>query len=152
MKRIIIIVCIALISLGALAQKGEQNIGASFKYKSVHEQFGLSVKYQQNVTDVIRLEASGSYYPKKDIWAETFDVNFNGHYLFPIAEKITAYPLAGINYSRWKSDKWKGDIGLNFGGGIQYQLTDKFRIGAEVKYLTLGLNSAILEAGISYTL
>ena len=152
MKKTFLAMCALLVSVGAFAQKGEQNVGASFKYKSVHKQLGLSVKYQYNVTDVIRLEASGSYYPEKDIWAKTFDANFNGHYLFPVAEKITVYPLAGINYSRWKSDEWEGEIGLNLGGGVQYQLTNKFRVGAEVKYLTLGLNSAILEAGITYTL
>ena len=44
-------------------------------------------------------------------------------------------------------------IGFNIGGGIQYKLSDRIRIGAELKYQTVsGANTAIIGAGITFTL
>ena len=160
--------CVALITLGASAQKGEQNVGAHVLYGTDASNIGLGVKYQNNITDAIRLEAVGDYYLKTDGFS-MFDVNVNGHYLFPLSEKVTAYPLVGINYTSWKQEsfisfgeEFKDDnidikdtsIGLNIGGGIQYKLTGKIRIGAELKYQTISgsLSTVIIGAGVTYTL
>ena len=164
--------CIAFITLGASAQKGEQNIGAHVLYGTDAGNIGFGVKYQNNITDAIRLEAVGNYYLKTDGFS-MFDVNVNGHYLFPLSDKVTVYPLVGINYTSWKqenslpfdeedSDLYDHDldldfkdtsIGLNIGGGIQYKLTDKIRIGAELKYQTIsGANTAVVGAGVTFTL
>lgn len=158
--------CAMLVSIGAFAQKGEKNVGAHVLYGTDAKNIGLGVKYQQNITDIIRLEAVGDYYLKTDGFT-MFDVNVNGHYLFPLSDKVTAYPLVGINYTHWKQD-WEveydgiemdfggfkdSSIGLNIGGGIQYKLTDKIRIGAELKYQTIsGASTAVIGAGITYTL
>ena len=159
--------CVALITLGASAQKGEQNIGAHVLYGTDASNIGLGVKYQNNITDAIRLEAVGDYYLKTDGFS-MFDVNVNGHYLFPLSDKVTVYPLVGINYTSWKQEAlidndddddedWsfkKSGIGINIGGGIQYKLTDKIRIGAELKYQTISgsLNTVVIGAGVAFTL
>ena len=175
MKKIFLAVCVALVSLNASAQKDEQNIGAHVLYGTDAKNIGFGVKYQHNITYAIRLEAVGDYYLKSDGFT-MFDVNVNGHYLFPIADKVKAYPLVGINYTHWKQDgfvtfdseeqkEWwyehdgsdgemkDSSLGLNIGGGIQYQLTDKIRIGAELKYQTIsGANTAVIGAGLTFTL
>lgn len=165
MKKIFMTLCVALITLGASAQKGEQNVGAHVLYGTDASNIGLGVKYQNNITDAIRLEAVGDYYLKTDGFS-MFDVNVNGHYLFPLSDKVTVYPLVGINYTSWKqesiishSEEHGGfeikdsSIGLNIGGGIQYKLTDKIRIGAELKYQTIsGASTAVIGAGVTYTL
>ena len=160
--------CVALITLGASAQKGEQNIGAHVLYGTDTSNIGLGVKYQNNITDVIRIEAVGDYYLKTDGFS-MFDVNVNGHYLFPLSDKVTVYPLVGINYTSWKQEAlmdnddddadgdWtikKSSIGLNIGGGVQYKLTDKIRIGAELKYQTIGgaRSTPVIGAGVTFTL
>ena len=155
--------CVALITLGASAQKGEQNVGAHVLYGTDAGNIGFGVKYQKNITDAIRLEAVGDYYLKSD-GVSMFDVDINGHYLFPLSDKITAYPLVGINYTDWKEDRYievtdvefeyaSVGFGLNLGGGIQYKLTDKIRIGAELKYQTIsGASTAVVGAGITFTL
>ena len=168
MKKIFMTLCVALITLGASAQKGEQNIGAHVLYGTDASNIGLGVKYQNNITDAIRLEAVGDYYLKTDGFS-MFDVNVNGHYLFPLSDKVTVYPLVGINYTSWKQevsipysedyepgidlDIKDTSIGLNIGGGVQYKLTDKIRIGAELKYQTIsGASTAVIGAGVTYTL
>ena len=173
MKKVLVIICVALVSLSASAQIGEQNIGAHLLYGTDMSNIGLGVKYQNNVTDVIRIEGVVDYYLKKDDFT-MFDVNVNGHYLFPLTDKVIAYPLVGINYTRWKQKELfsfddeeytdifdedyddeinDGSIGLNIGGGIQYKLTDKIRIGAELKYQTIsGFNTAVIGVGLTYTL
>ena len=158
--------CVALITLGASAQKGEQNVGAHVLYGTDASNIGIGVKYQNNITDVIRLEAVGDYYLKTDGFS-MFDVNVNGHYLFPLSDKVIAYPLVGINYTSWKQDyieygdeeeHWSPEvkdssIGLNLGGGIQYKLTDKIRMGAELKYQTIsGASTAVIGVGVTFTL
>lgn len=164
MKKIFITLFIALFGLGASAQtKGEQNIGVHILYGTDWSNIGFGVKYQNNITDAIRLEAVGEYYPETDGYS-MFDISINGHYLFPLSDKVIAYPLVGLNYT---SDKQKlgmddveededvfenknSNIGLNFGGGIQYNLTNKFRIGAELNYQLLnGLNIGV---GLTFTL
>lgn len=175
MKKIFLAMCVALVCLNASAQKDEQNVGAHVLYGTNMSNIGLGVKYQYNVTDAIRLEGVGDYYLKKDGFS-MWDLNVNGHYLFPISDKAVAYPLIGINYTHWKQDgfvefdsdedkeQWiqrggsdgemnDGSIGLNIGGGIQYNLTDKIRVGAELKYQTIsGYNTAIVSIGVTYTL
>lgn len=177
MKKILAIAYMALISLGASAQINEQNIGAHVLYGTDASNIGFGVKYQYNITDAIRLEAVGDYYLKKDGFS-MFDVNVNGHYLFPLSDKLTVYPLVGINYTHWKQegvisfelddddylyyyddeedsdvDAKDSSIGLNIGGGIQYKLTDKIRIGAELKYQTIsGANTAVVGVGVTFTL
>jgi len=167
MKKLIITICLALFTIGASAQKGEKNIGAHVLYGTGIEQFGFGAKFQYNVTDAIRLEAVGDYFPESEDWS-MFDINLNGHYLFHFANKFTAYPLVGINYTRVTIDasdlndgvifddlgkESGGSLGFNIGGGIQYNLTDKLRIGAELKYQTIsGWNTPMIGVGLTYTL
>lgn len=177
MKKFLILLCVALVSLGASAQKGEQNVGAHLLYGTDIGNIGVGAKYQYNVTDNIRLEGVGDYYLKTD-GVTMFDLNVNGHYLFPINDKVTLYPLVGLNFTHWKQDeggvdyddndyeKYSDDgdsddswslsdssIGLNLGGGVQYTLTDKVRIGAELKYQTIsGFNTIVIGVGVTFKL
>ena len=167
MKKILMTLCIALVTIGASAQKGEQNVGAHVLYGTDASNIGIVVKYQNNITDVIRLEAVGDYYLKTDGFS-MFDVNVNGHYLFPLSDKVIAYPLVGINYTSWKQESFISygeehndydidikdtSIGLNIGGGVQYKLTDKIRIGADLKYQTIsGASTAVIGVGVTFTL
>ena len=160
MKKYFLIIFAALISLGASAQKGEQNIGAHVLFGTDMSNFGIGAKYQYNVTNAIRLEGVADYYLKTDHFS-MFDVNINGHYLFHF-NKFTVYPFIGINYTHWNWDfddepgiegGGDGSIGFNIGGGAQYNLTDRLRIGAEIKYQTIsGLNTAIIGVGVTYSL
>ena len=174
MKKLFITICVTLASIGAFAQKGEHNIGAQILYGTDASNIGFGLKYQYNITDAIRLEAVGDYYLKTDGFS-MYDININGQYLFHLSDKFTIYPFVGINYTHWEQDmfadsdidEWfeeetgekmeasfkDSSIGFNIGGGVQYNLTSKLRIGAEIKYQTVsGANTAVISAGITYAL
>lgn len=156
MKKLFVTISLALISLGAFAQKGEQNIGAYLLHQyDLPWLEGIGFKYQINVTNVIRLEAVYDYYPDDGLSSSMYDFNINGHYLFNLTDKFIAYPFVGVNYTHFTTGLTGTISGFapNIGGGIQYKLK-KFRIGAELKcqYLNNEYYTSILGIGVTYTL
>jgi outer membrane protein X len=122
--------------------------------------YGIGAKFQYNVTNPLRLEGSFTYFLKKD-YLTMWDLSVNAHWLFPVADKITVYPLAGLgilNYSTdlglgayGVKDASKSDVAFNLGGGIDYKLTDKLILNAELKYkISDRWNRLLLSAGLAY--
>lgn len=152
MKKIVIMLALAITSMGAFAQtkQGDSsfglNIGGGFEDYANHAVLGLDYRY--NFTDAVRFAPSISYFVKnKGLSAIAFDVN--AHYVFPLAEYIGFYPLAGINLSFWK---YKSDlngildksvssnetyIGANVGLGLELYASKEITIGVEFKYLII---------------
>ena len=99
---------------------------------------------------------SGIAEAKLSFW----NLDVNGHYLFPVNDQITVYPLAGLGIQGWKSKidimGYKGsetgsDVCLNLGGGIDFKLTDVLFLNGELKYKIAGdWNRFIISAGITY--
>jgi outer membrane protein X len=94
-----------------------------------------------------------------------WDLSVNGHWLFPLGDKITVYPLAGLgilNYGYdysvdlggWGSYGASGstsDLAVNLGGGIDLKLTDKLIFNAELKYKISDVwDRLLLSAGVAY--
>ena len=167
---------VALLSVGAFAQKGEQKIGLNLNYGTEISNMGLGAKYQYGITDAIRLEGSFDYFFKKD-YLSMWDINVNAHYLFPVAEKFKVYPLVSLTYTNWKfdgesvaKDFWgddydeveddfdegdldqsSGKFGVNLGAGVQYDINSKWAVNFEVKYqLISDFNQAVFGLGIAY--
>ena len=151
--------CVALFSLSAAAQEeGDFAVGAQVTYGFDMEQLGLGVKAQYNFTDPIRGEAQFNYYPKKD-YVTCWDIQANVHYLFDVADQFKVYPLVGIGYLHAKASAdilgyevsaSDGDLFFNAGGGVQYNLTDNFAIGGELKYQFKDGGQFCLSAGVIY--
>lgn len=173
MKRIFSTLCFVLIGLSAFAQKGEKAIGLGLSYGTEISNPGIGVFGQYNISDAFRAEASFDYFLKKDDLS-MWDVNINVHYLIPIANKIKAYPLAGLSFTNWKSEfsidyepcdeyhqyftdddlegSWsESKFGLNLGAGLQYDLNEQFAIKAEAKYqLISDFDQAVFNIGVAY--
>ena len=187
MKKILITLCVVLITLSASAQKGETAIGANILYGSKLKNIGIGAKGQYNFTDNIRGEASFDYFLKKE-GVSMWGINANIHYLFDVTDKIKVYPLAGIGYVNtggsgddWDDDDdddngygygygWErapsyeddgdddydgsssdGNIAINLGCGVQYALTEKISINAELKYQIINnFNQIVPSIGITY--
>lgn len=169
--------CVALVSVGAFAQKGEQRVGLNLNYGTEIANVGLGAKYQYGLTDAIRLEGGFDYFFKKD-GASMWDININAHYLFPFADKFAAYPLVGLTYTNWGLDyavgydmdsnsstgnMWGMDeeiasgkvhesrFGVNLGAGIQYDITDNWAANFEIKYQLIGdFGQAVFGIGAAY--
>ena len=95
MKKLFLVLCIALISVGAFAQKGEKAAGINLNFGTTASSVGLGAKFQYGITDAIRIEPSLTYYFGG---SGMFDLSANAHYLFNVAPKINVYPLAGIGF------------------------------------------------------
>ena len=138
---------------GDMAAGGNLVIGTGDSYTNI----GIGAKFQYNVTDPIRLEGSFTYFLEKD-HVSMWDLSVNGHYLFPVADQITVYPLAGlcilgVKVSGWGGSASDSDIAFNLGGGIDYKLTDKLTLNAEAKYkICNGWDRALLSVGVAFKL
>ena len=177
MKKLFLMLCVALVSVGAFAQKGEQRVGLNLNYGTEISNVGLGAKYQYGITDAIRLEGGFDYFFKKD-GASMWDINVNAHYLFPFAEKFAVYPLVGLTYTNWNLDyavgfdmdsdpntgsMWGMDeeiasgkvhesrFGVNLGAGVQYAINDRWGVNFEVKYqLISDFDQAVFGIGATY--
>jgi len=161
----IAIIAMVTMSMSTFAQaKGDMAVGGNVVVglDDSYTNFGLGPKFQYNVTDPIRLEASFTYFLKKDN-VSMWDLSVNAHYLFPIADQIKVYPLAGLGVLGAKADKYdipgygsvgggsNTEFGFNLGGGIDFNLTDKLFLNAELKY-KIGDNwdRFLISAGFGY--
>ena len=138
-------------SKGDMAAGGHLVIGTGDSYTNI----GIGGKFQYNVIDPVRLEGSFTFFLKKD-YVSMWDLSVNGHYLFPVADRITVYPLAGLGIYGTKVDFGFGsvsgsDVCINLGGGIDFKLTDQLFLTGELKYkIVNNWNRLMLSAGVAY--
>jgi outer membrane protein X len=145
---------------GDMAAGGSLVLGAGDSFTNI----GIGAKFQYNVTTPIRLEGSFTYFLKKD-YLKMWDLSVNGHWLFPLGEKITVYPLAGLgilNYGydysvdfgelgSYGASGSTSDIAFNLGGGLDLKLTDRLVFNAELKYKISDVwDRLLLSAGLVY--
>jgi outer membrane protein X len=156
-------------SMAASAQeKGDMAVGGNLAqgFGDGYSNLGIGAKFQYNVIKPVRLEGSFTYFFKNDL-LNMWDMSVNGHYLFPVANKLTVYPLAGVSILNSRVDipgfdfgelgsygggsASNSEFGVNFGGGIDFKLTDRLILNAETKY-KIGdtWDRLILSAGIAY--
>ncbi len=148
----------AIFMVGAssvMAQKGEKAVGVNVNYGSEIKNVGIGAKLQYGITDAIRIEPAFNYYLEKD-HVTFWDIDANLHYLFNVSEAVKVYPLAGVGYahSGFSYDgesTSSGDFAINVGAGAEYQLNEKFSIGAELKYQIISnFNQIVFGVGATY--
>ncbi|GHT35930.1 hypothetical protein AGMMS49574_26550 [Bacteroidia bacterium] len=143
------------------------NLGLGFG--DSYTNYGIGAKLQYNFADPIRAEASFTYFPKKD-YLSLWDLSLNLHYLIPIADKLTFYPLAGVGllnakshissalsnlgyqgYGDYIDDTSSSKVAFNVGLGLDYKLTDNIIANIEGKYkIAKDLNRTLISIGIAY--
>jgi outer membrane protein X len=122
--------------------------------------FGIGAKFQYNILTPLRLEGAFTYFLKKDL-VSMWDLSVNAHWLFHVADKITVYPLAGLGVLGSKvnidldgfgsASTSSSEFGVNLGGGIDYVLTNKLFLNAELKYKIGGTwDRLLISAGLAY--
>ncbi len=160
MKKLLLLVCAAVMTLSASAQAGDKALGAQFVFGSETNSIGLGVKGQYYFTDQLRGEASFDYFFKNK-GVSMWDINANVHYLFDVADKVKVYPLAGLGYTNWSykleydnvtlAKGTDGRLAVNLGGGAEYELTKDLSVNAELKYQIINnYNQLALGVGVAY--
>jgi outer membrane protein X len=143
-------------------EKGDKAAGAGLSIGTgdSYTNIGLGAKFQYNVTDPIRLEGAFTYFLKKD-YLSMYDLSVYGHYLFPVADKITVYPIVGLGILSSKvsfpdfgfnlGSATHSDFAFTLGGGVDYAVTDKVLIYADLKYKIADyMDRMIISAGVAY--
>jgi outer membrane protein X len=152
-------------------EKGDMAVGASLTVGTGNDfsNFGLGAKFQYNVINPLRLEGAFTCFLPKDRDLGTgmegrtgmWDLSVNAHWLFPVASKITVYPLAGLSLLGTSSslkigalgidrDDSSSELGCNLGGGVDLKLTDRFIFNVELKYRAGTWNRFLASAGVAY--
>lgn len=170
MRRAILIVCFALLSIGAYAQKGNFGAGIGAFYGTEISKIGGGAKLQYYFNDYVRGELGANLYAKNED-VSTWDLNLNFHYLANLAKhKFYLYPLVGVTMSFWKfdtlsdatsdildsevtyteEDNKESRFGTNLGMGFQYNINDLTAIFIEGRYQMIGdFNQGVFGIGIS---
>ena len=149
MKKLMMVAAMMLMSIGAFAQEGSMAVGAHLGYASYGNSYsplGLGARFQYEFVENIRGEVDGNYWFNKD-GAGLWDANLNFQYLFPVAEDIKVYPLAGITLMGTHGlDENETAVGFNIGAGVEYYLDTNLKLSLDIKY-----QSAKKTETISYT-
>lgn len=153
--------CMALVGLCASAQeKGQFAVGLNAGYapsmdsKTKVSNAFIGVKAQYNLSDPFRLEAVFNY-GFEDKKVAIMDYAVNAHYIFKVSEKINIYPLVGVGAATAKVDVPGADgetkFMINAGAGAEYNISEKFAIGLEVKYQYIDKFSRLpFNLGVTY--
>lgn len=152
LKKMVLVMSMAVVTIFAYGQeKGDIAVGGNIGVGlDDFNNFGLTAKFQWNITDELRLEPSTGYYFENDN-VDMWDMNINLHYLFKPTNLINLYPLAGFTILHADYGRSDTEFGVNLGGGIDFKLTNNFSIGAELKYqLVPDWNRFVLSAGVTY--
>ena len=137
MKKLMMIAAMMLMSIGAFAQ-GKMAVGANLGYAAYGDGYspmGLGAKFQYEFVENIRGELAYNYwFPKDKAGVMDFDLNFQ--YLFPVAEDIKIYPLAGVNLlmQHGDMDEKESIFGFNAGAGAEYYLSEQLKLNLDIKY------------------
>lgn len=157
MKKIMMIVCMMLVSAATFAEKGDKSWGLNFNYAldSDFNGWGLGGKARYELLDNLRGEGSFNYFFKHE-GVSMWDLNVNLHYLISLdSEKANVYPLAGVTLlSANVGDgiNYGGShFGWNVGGGIEYAITESIIVNAELKWqIVEHWNHPVLSVGIAF--
>ncbi len=149
MKKCIFLALAAMVALLPASAKKKQtfdpNQASTFgAHISAGDGFTLGVQAQYNLDEPIRLEGRVatmlSAFP-------SLIFGVNGHYLFPINQQFTLYPLVGIEAGLGNQ---LGYIGANFGGGAQLELTKNVFLSTELTALFSNGSTGRLTVGMHY--
>ena len=116
--------------------------------------FGAVARY--NIDGHFRPELEANYYPEGDNNIRAWDVNMNLQYLFPITHRFKVYPTAGLTIVGADFDgigisTSESRVGLNLGGGVQFNITPKLHLHAETVYkIVSDIDRGVLSVGLSY--
>lgn len=155
-----IFMMIAAFSFQTKAQeKGDFAVGAHLNYGGRWDNFGLGIKGQYNITDLVRIAPSLDYYVKKhgfDVYGLTIDA----HYLIRLFDGVNIYPLAGVAFQSWGVEKIanekisnrSSETALNLGAGAEFPIGNQVSFDAEAKYQVVdNFSQWVISVGLKYT-
>lgn len=155
MKKLLTLVIAAILfcNISASAQtKGDFAVGGGISLGTLLPTMGIGGVVQYNISDPIRLSGNLDYFIKNK-GVNTFDITVDCHYLFPLSDKFSVYPLAGVGVSILFGDgPSRVPFVANIGGGVQYNISQRLHLTFEIKgRLGNGVCQAVLGPNLVYS-
>ncbi|MGB3465432.1 MAG: hypothetical protein WBA74_09180 [Cyclobacteriaceae bacterium] len=163
MKKITILVLMLIAGSTCYAQK---YVGGGIAFGSEIESVGLFVNGEYFVTDQISVAPSLIYFAPRDFGSVKIrqsEFNINGNYHFDTDTGLDFYALAGLNFAFISTpivNPFTGvetrssntEVGLNIGGGFNYQWKDNLLPFVEIKYSLSDYDQLVLMGGVKLIL
>lgn len=153
MKKLILLFFIVFGAVYAANAQASLKLGWTYAFGSDEGGLNIGGKYDINRQwDVVA--GLSFYFPGKnyDLWM----IDFDGHYKFPMGGGLVLYPLFGLNFTTYDSDYYENDahteIGINAGGGAQFDIAGPFGAFLELKYILGNYDQGVLGLGVTYRL
>lgn len=165
MKKFICLIVLLTVSVGVFAQKGDFSVLGNLGYQTDFKRVMIGAQGRYNLTNHVRLAPDLMFFFPKDKQTG-FDVNVNAHYVFDLsADHLSLYPLAGFNLQNNFQGKRtiKGEdgevtldshsstnFGFNVGAGMTYNVSTRYFLNVEFKYVFNSDNSSVITFGWGY--
>ncbi|MBQ0786162.1 MAG: outer membrane beta-barrel protein [Oceanihabitans sp.] len=155
-----------VIFLFATQIQAQISIGGGLGYNEKISGPGVTLKGVFTITDNIAISPSASYFFGNQVYGykrSLFAGDVNAHYYFNIIEnKLKVYPVAGVNFSSYKTGNSYYDdlfdyetkqvtdnaLGANIGAGATYQFTEKLKVYLEPKFVVSDYSQVVINAGV----
>lgn len=162
MKKFILLVLLLIAGSTCYAQK---YIGGGIAFGSEIETLGLGITGEYFVTEEISIAPSLIYFLPRDLGGDLkyrqTDININGNYHFDTDTGLDLYAQAGLNFAivslpfinPFTGERVKNsdtEVGLNIGGGFNYQWQDNLMPFVEARYTISGFDQLVLMGGIKF--
>ncbi len=146
------------------------DIGGGLAYGSEIENLGIRADGVYTINEQFRAGANITFFLPKEMFPGVdwtwWEINANGHYLFPMDADVNVYGLAGLNFVNFKAEGQTvtgpfgntfsssysdSAIGLNIGGGAEYPL-DFANLYGELKYTLSDYDQLAINVGLRFAI
>lgn len=168
MKKTILTLSMVMFSFLSAKAQEDTRIGAMLAYGTEIENIGIGANAEFPIMENLTLAPSFTYFLPKDessiVKTTFFELNANANYYFLQDDSFSIYGLAGLNYTNVKvkvedfglgfgdASVSEGKIGLNIGGGVNFNLDKNWTPFTELKYVVSNFDQLVLVAGIKFNL
>jgi len=168
MKTITTLFIIFAIGIVTAKAQTDTKIGSYLAYGTEIESIGIGVNAEFPILEKLTIAPSFTYFiPKEEGFVKInwFEFNANANYYILEQDNLSIYGIGGLNYSSIKvkfdgednpffNDESASDgrIGLNLGGGINFNIGSKIEPFAELKYVIIDGGQLVIAAGVKYAL
>lgn len=152
MKRITLALIMMTVALFSHAvERPPLALGLTYDYATEYHQHGFGLKLEAPIGRHFRVEPEMIYFSENRKVTALF-LNFNVHYLLPMASRLNVYPFVGLSYSHWgyvgpNANRW----GVNLGGGLDYRLSHRISALAEIRFNLVSRETQLITSlGLKY--
>jgi len=173
LQKTILSICIIAITLFTINTKAQKTVGGGLAYGSEIENIGIDITGQYFIKAPLAIEVSFTYYLPKDFGDSSSDfkikwseLNANVNYYFKVNGNIKPYGLGGLNMSfltiptfnigsifsggNGFENKTQSKVGLNIGGGADFDLGKNYTPFAQLKYVIGDADQLQILAGVRF--